>query len=107
MAKTNMDNESLQAMIDEFGDRICYIMFQDRFMLFIGYKSSPLKHASDLQLRTFNGIDMVGVPKPAMNPADREKGVAGVHWHRTGAIDMVGVMDEGCEKYRLDPYELG
>ena len=102
-----MNNAALQAMIEEFGDRIYFIMFNNRSMVPIGFKSSPLKSAKDLQFRTFGGVDFVGVPKHPANTADLEKGITGVHWHATALVELVGVMDEACEKYRLDPWEFG
>lgn len=102
----NMTNTALQAMIDEFGDHICIIVFDNDNKIFIGYKSSPIKSVSDLKLETKGGIDFIGVPFIPNDPKLVRLGVTGTVWHPTDCIQAVMTMDEGYEDYRLDPFSF-
>ena len=68
-----MNNSQLQAMIDEFGDRIAIIQFDNQCKIYIGYEGSPVRSVEDLQFKTVGGFDMVGVPHKVMNPRDEGK----------------------------------
>ena len=102
-----MTNSALQAMIDELGDRICIIAFDNNVKVYIGYPSSPIKSVSELQLRKFGDVDMVGVPKRSNNPKLAREGVTSTTWHPTECIQVISTIDEGYDKYRIDPMELG
>lgn len=102
-----MTNSALKAMIDELGDRICIIAFDNNMKVYIGYPSSTLQNVSDIQLKTFGDTDMVGIPKISNNPKASRLGIASVTWHPTACIQAIGVIDEGFEKYRIDPMEIG
>ena len=100
-----MTNEALKAMIDEFGDRLCVIYFDNGLKLLIGYPGQTPQHASDLILKTINGIDLVGVRQQSTYTQDRADGVTYVNYHRTECIQYVAIMDEGIsETRRIDPY---
>lgn len=102
-----MNNQALQAMIDEFGERICIIVFDNESKVYIGYDSSTMKSVNDLKLRSIGGVDMVGIPKESSNPKLRREGVTSTSWHPTECIQCVCTLDEGFELYRLDPMEIG
>ena len=102
-----MTNEALQALIDEFGDRICILIFDNGCRVYIGYDSSPLKSVNDLELKTIGGIDMVGIVKNLSNPKLSRQGAKCMHWHPTVSLQNVIVIDEGFEKYRVDPMDFG
>lgn len=100
-----MNNSQLQAMIDEFGDRIAIIQFDNQCKIYIGYEGSPVRSVEDLQFKTVGGFDMVGVPHKVMNPRDEGK-LNAIHWHCTHLIHQIVVMGEDCADYRLDPMEF-
>ena len=96
-----MTNAALQAMINELGDRICIIAFDNNSKVYIGYPASTIKSVSELQFKTFGDTDMVGVPKKTQN------GLMTTTWHVTSCIQVVATVDEGFEKFLIDPMELG
>lgn len=101
-----MNNEGLQALIDEFGNRINIIFFDNNIKVYIGYQSSPIKDISELKLVQKGGVDFVGVPIIPGNPQLQRAGVTGMIWHPTECIQSVMTIDEGYEKYLLDPYDF-
>lgn len=101
-----MTNAELQALIDEFGDRICVIFFDNSLKLLIGYPGQSPQHASDLILKTVGGVDLVGVRQKSTYTKDRAEGVTYVNYHRTECIQYVAIMDEGFADYRIDPYMI-
>ena len=102
-----MNNQALQAMIDEFGEGLCIIVFDNDSKVYIGYESSTMKSVKDLKLRTIGGVDFVGIPKQSSNPKLQRAGVTSTTWHPTECIQGVCTLDEGFEKFRLDPMEIG
>lgn len=102
-----MTNEGLQAMFDEFGERICFIQFDNNIRFMVGYPSSPIKTINDIQLRTFNGVDMVGFPVYSINPQMRRMGANSVSWFLTGYLESIAVIDEGFEDLRIDALQQG
>ncbi len=102
-----MTNASVQALITEFGDRICMLIFDNGPRVFIGYPSSAAKSVNDLKFETFGGTDYIGVPKETNRPNERRKGVKFTIWHRTETLFSVITVDEGFDKYRLDPLDIG
>ena len=102
-----MTNVALKALIDELGDRICIIAFDNNVKVYIGYPSSTLKSVSEIQLKTFGDVDMVGIPKISNNPKLMREGVRTTSWHPTECIQVIATLDEGFEKYRIDPMEIG
>lgn len=102
-----MTNTALQAMIEEYGDRICMIIFDNNSKIHIGYPSSPLKNVASIKLATKGGVDMIGTPRIPNNPADVAKNISAVFWRPTSCIQGVIVMDAGCMDYRIDPWDIG
>lgn len=85
-------------MIKEFGDRIFHIHVDDGFELLFGYNDRPL--ASAIVFKNFGGTDFFGIPKKSKSCVPE---VTAIEWYETSAILNVGVMDESCAEYRLDP----
>ena len=102
-----MTNVALKAMIDELGERICIIALDNNVKIYIGYPSSTVKSVNEIQLKTFGDTDMIGIPKAINNPKLVREGVCSTTWHPTACIQIIATMDEGFEKYRLDPMEIG
>lgn len=101
-----MTNEAMQALINDLGERICAIVFDNNNKVFIGYPSSTAKSVNDLKFQTLGGVDMIGIPKEVGNPQLRRVGVTATTWHPTACIQSVITLDEGHEKYRIDPMEI-
>lgn len=99
-----MTNAELQALIDEFGDRLRVIFFDNSLRLLIGYPGQSPQHASDLILKTVGGVDLVGVRQKSTYTQDRADGVTYVNYHLTECIQYVAVMDEGFQDHCIDPY---
>lgn len=101
-----MTNEAMQALINDLGDRICAIVFDNNNKVFIGYPSSTAKSVSDLKFQTLGGVDMIGIPKAAGNPKLVRLGVTYTTWHPTECIQAVVTIDDGWEEFRIDPMEI-
>ena len=101
-----MTNAALQAIFDEMGDRISCIVFDNKVPVFIGYPSSPVKHVNELELKSFGGVDMVGVPTYP-DPKLRRDGAMFTYWHPTEFLQIVVASDEAHPKALMDPYTLG
>lgn len=102
-----MTNAALQAMIAELGERICIIVFDNNSKVYIGYPSSTIKSVNELKFATYDGVDMIGIPKRLRDPKVDRLGVTTTIWHATECIQAIATMDEGFEKYRMDPMEIG
>lgn len=102
-----MNNSALQALIDEFGDRICIIIFDNNSRAYVGYPSSTLKHVDEIKMRTFGGVDMVGISKKHSYAAAGGAEVYSTNWHPTECIQQVIIVDEGYERFLVDPLEVG
>jgi len=102
-----MTNEALQAMIDEFGERISIIIFDNNFKVYIGYPSSTIKSVNEIQFKKFGDTDMIGIPKKCSNPKMDRMGVSTTIWHPTECIQYIATLDEGFENFRIDPMEIG
>lgn len=96
-------NAAVQKMIDDYGDRIFCIMWDNGFKLFIGYPSSEVKSVSELVLTDIAGTEVIGVPAKSSLPTDRKNGVSFTSYHSTDLIQHIAVMDEGFEDFRIDP----
>lgn len=102
-----MTNAALQAMIDELGERICILIFDNNVKVYIGYPSSTIKSINEIQLRTFGDTDMVGIPKKIGNPELDRLGVTTTMWHPTECLQVIATLDDGWDMYRIDPMEIG
>lgn len=102
-----MDNNALQALIDQFGERICFFILDNASRIYFGYKSSPIKSVKDLEMKTFGDVDMIGVPLPINNPSDIAKGITSMMWHPTACIQAIAVLGEGSAAHRIDPFITG
>lgn len=99
-----MTNESLKAAINEFGNRMVFIIMDNDRRIRFGYPESPLQNVDQIQYKTFGGEDFFGYSQPSPYPVDRAKGVTYTVWHRTDSIQQIATMDEGFDAYRIDPY---
>ena len=102
-----MTNSAMQELITELGERICVIIFDNNSKVYIGYPSSTLKSVTELKFANYGGVDMIGIPKVVNNPKIARLGVSTTVWHPTACIQGIATMDEGFEKYRIDPMEIG
>ena len=107
-----MTNAALQALFDECGDRISCIIFDNKVPIFFGYPSNKrggqsLKNVNELELKTYGGVDMVGVPMRPKSPADRDAGVMFTAWHPTEFVQIIYCSDENHPKALMDPFGLG
>lgn len=102
-----MNNSAFKALVDEFGDRICIIIFDNNSRAYIGYPSSQIKHASEIELKNFGGVDMIGIPKKHSYTMAGGPEVLSTNWHATECIQQVIIVDEGYEKFLVDPLEVG
>ena len=101
------NNDALQAMIDEYGDRISCIIFDNKVPIFIGYPSSPIKHVSELELVNKGGTDLVGVPMYPKDPKAKREGVKFMLYHPTIFLQIVVVADEEHPDALVDPFMFG
>ena len=102
-----MTNDAMKALIAELGDRICIIVFDNNSKVYIGYPSSTLQTVNDIKFANYGGVDMIGIPKRVNDPKAARLGVTSTTWHATECIQAVATIDEGCERYRIDPMDIG
>ena len=102
-----MTNEALQQLIDEFGDRISAIVFDNKAIVFFGHQGSFANSVSEIEFKTLAGVDMVGIPVYPRTPRDREKGVKFMYWHTTHCIQTVCTVDADHPDYLVDPAWFG
>ena len=102
-----MTNAAVQAMIAEMGERICIIVFDNNSKAYIGYPSSNLHSVNDIKFANYGGVDMIGIPGNAGYAKPTRDGVTTTVWHATECIQAIATMDEGFEKYRIDPMNIG
>lgn len=103
-----MTNEALQAFIEELGDRICVITLDNVGKIYVGYDQERISSVkvSDIQMKTFGGIDMFSVPVNALSPREARLGIKGRVWHPTFTIHAIVVIDEEFKDYRFDPAQF-
>jgi len=94
-----MDNAGMQALIDQFGDRIFTINLDNTRFIRLGYKDSP--KIEDITLETIGGVDYIVVTNKTAAMGSKE-----LHYktyHLTETVQWVGIMDEDSNDYRIDP----
>lgn len=98
-----MTKAGLQKLIDDYGERIYAMNFDNNQVAFFGYNDSY--KISDVELTTVGGEDFIIIHNPnhittGLIPLsyDIYRAVWDVQW--------VGVMDEGYENYRPDPFKM-
>ena len=101
------DNTSLRAFFDEFGKRISAIVFDNKSIIYIGHKSSPVKTVDELELVTIGGVDLIGIPVTPTNPYSRESGAMFKYYHPTSFIQCICTVDADHEDYLVDPLNFG
>ena len=100
------NNASVQAMIDEFGDRISCFIFDNKVPIFFGYSSS-LPSVHDLELRTMGDVEVIGVPMKPKDPVAARKGGMFMCYHPTSFLQVIYVADAEHPDLRMDPFGLG
>ena len=96
-----MNNTAMQELIDTFSNRIFSIKFDNDRQLLIGYSGTP--KLSDISLETIGGVDFIKVKNSNFNNG---KTIHYTSYHLTSEVQSIGVMDEGFEKYGVDPITI-
>ena len=103
-----MTNKGLQALIDEFGERIRFIALDNGKKIYLNYErglsEAPIK-VSDLVLKSFGGVDMFGY-KRVENHFGKSPNVEFMAWNVTQFIQQVLIVEENSEMYNPDPLSL-
>lgn len=90
-----MTNAALQAMIDEFGERIFAITFDNNHKVYLGVEAKaetdPITVKS-LILKTFGDTDMLGIPHTDHTWEGNK--IPYTNWYVTGCIQAVHLTDE-------------
>lgn len=100
MALTNSD---VKQIISEYGDRICFIQFNNSYKAFVGYKDSAIKSVDEIQFKTVGSCDMIGFPTKPIQFGIRGQYPTFISWRLTELIEDIVVMDEEWADYRPDP----
>lgn len=123
-----MTNTGLKAVIAEYPKALCYIMLDNAQFVLIGYKhiskgylgskfynlpdeqrkkaekeveQNSVLEPEDIIYKTYDGEDFFGIPMDNRSMSIDTKSIV---FHRTDSIQAFGVMAEGYEKYRMDPF---
>lgn len=96
-------NAIVKQMVEESGEGVCMIVFDNDFKILIGYPGSQCKSVSELKYQTVDGTDLIGISSISSLSADKKKGVSYTTWHATELIHYITIMDPGFEDYRPDP----
>lgn len=101
-----MNNEGMQGLIDEFGERIAIIIFDNDSKIYVGYPSSPCKSIKDIELRTIGGVDFLFAPYVPMNTKSARDGYRGKLCYATECVQMVIMAEENCPDFRPDVFDF-
>ena len=96
-----MNNTILQNLIDTYGNRIYAFALNNNKYLMIGYNSKSSPTLSDIELVTIENTDFIKVHHKEI--ASTKPAISYVELIPTEYIEMVGIMDEEFEKFRVDP----
>lgn len=102
-----LTNAEVQQMIADYGDRICYIQFNNNYRIHIGYQSSQIKSVNQIVFKTVGNTDMIGFPMvaPGKMLMDAKEPVY-YSWRLTELIETILVMEEKYKDLRVDPFIL-
>ena len=104
-----MNNATLKAFFDKYGDRICWIGLNNGYRIYIGYKSSHIKSVNDIKLETVSGTDFYAlpqIPEALKDPEITNQPPVYTTYHLTELIETFCIMEEDYKGTRLDPYFL-
>ena len=101
-----MTNYALMKIIEEYGDRIAVLHWDNGQRVYFGYGGDSPRSACDALFHTVAGVDYVGWRRRTQYTKDREKGVTSVQWHMTCMLQTMSIMDAGFEDYRPDPNQF-
>ena len=93
-----MDNATLKALIDEYGDRICAFFIDNEHKILFNYPNSP--KISEVELLTIGGLDFYKIPYVGSSQRPVVK-FAGLY--RTDCIQHLIFMEPEYADYRVDP----
>ena len=93
-----MNNTTLKAFIDEYGDRICAFFIDNEHKILFGYPGTP--KISDIKLINVGGIDMYEIPYEgkSQRPIIKYSGI-----YITEYIQHFIVTSPEDADYRVDP----
>lgn len=100
-----MNNQALQALIDELGERLCIIIFDNVSRIYVDYPSKKLS-LSDIELVNKGGVDMIKVTRLPANERMVRNGVKYVLYYPTECVQCVVAVDEDHPNVRVDPFEI-
>lgn len=102
-----LTNAEVQSMIAEYGERICYIQFNNNYRIHIGYRGGHIKSVHDIAFKTVGSTDMIGFPHigPGKKHMDATEPVY-YSWRLTELIEDIIVMEEKYIDDRIDPFVL-
>ena len=106
-----MTNQGLQALIDEFGERIRFIALDNGKKIYLNYErgvggvSDRVIRVSDLVLKSFGGVDMFGYKRTEKHFGNGPT-VEFMAWNVTQFIQQVIIVEENSEMYNPDPLSL-
>lgn len=93
-----MNNVDLQTLITTYGNRIFAIVLDNNKRILIGYQSSS--KLADISLVTISSVDFIKVNnKKRSNQIEIEYFTLYI----TDCIQSIGIMEDGFEKYGVDP----
>ena len=96
-------NATMQAMVDQFGERICAICLNNNKKLYIGYTGKTSVQLSDISFETIGGCDMMKVKRKDLSS---NTPISYVDYITTEFIENVLVMDEEYKDYRVMPMHM-
>jgi len=108
-----MNNEAMQAMIDEYGQMIFMIVFDNSSRIHIGYPwnvkgdgGGGIDSIDNIKLETKGGCDFIGFELTPINPTLAREGVKYIRWYPTECIQSVCVQTGTDTKKMIDPWEV-
>ena len=101
-----LTNSEFKNIIQEYGDQIFYIQFNNNYRIYIGYEDGQLKSVNDILFKTVGNTDLVGFPVKVQSFDHRAVELSYTSWKLTELIENIAVMDESCKDNRIDPFIL-
>lgn len=101
-----LTNSEFKNIIQEYGDRIFYIQFNNNYRIYVGYEDGQLKSVNDILFKTVGSTDLIGFPVTTKSFDHRAMELSYVSWKLTELIENITVMDEDYKDFRADPLLL-
>ncbi len=93
-----MTNADLGIIITTYGTRIFAIILDNNKRILVGYNGSP--KLTDISLVTIGATDFI---KVSNKKKSNQKEIEYFTLYLTECIQSIGIMEEGFEKYGVDP----